>query len=188
MSEEIRDRWLVQVRHELAEDDAAIQTSDKRIDALSAMLASAHGGDASPTLRGWISRVEVVAQGDVFNLERAGAQGRKWIEGAIAAVGLPQCPVIELSVVNAKDFHSAMEVACGSLDVLGTAELAEVLKVSRQRVLQLRNSGALPDPDFDLAATPVWLRTTVEGFVWGWRRQPGPAPRDVDIDRLVSGQ
>jgi hypothetical protein len=41
-----------------------------------------------------------------------------------------------------------------------------------------------------LAATPVWKKETVDGFVWGWRRRPGPAPFvvDFDMDRTLTGE
>jgi hypothetical protein len=96
---------------------------------------------------------------------------------------MPLASLVRKEAVDAEVFHA-------ELDVVGTRELAEMLHVSRQRVVQLRAEGKLPEPDADLAATPVWKRSTVQGFLWGWRRQPGPLPNvvDVDIDRLVSGQ
>lgn len=71
------------------------------------------------------------------------------------------------------DFSDADAAEQGS-EIYGSRELAKLLGVSRQRLLQLRGSGGLPDPDVELAATPIWLRPTVERFVWEWSRQSGP--------------
>ena len=77
------------------------------------------------------------------------------------------------------------------LEVYGSRELADMLNVSRQRLAQLRAEGTLPEPDAILAATPVWRRTTIDSFIFGWRRRPGPIPNDdsldIDLDLLFSG-
>jgi len=63
--------------------------------------------------------------------------------------------------------------------VVGAAELAELLGISRQRLAQLRKDGPLPPPDLVLAATPLWSTATVEAFLWGWRRKPGRKPEVI---------
>jgi hypothetical protein len=49
----------------------------------------------------------------------------------------------------------------------------KVLGVTRQRLHELRTAGRFPLPLVDLAATPVWLRSTVESFLEHWDRRPG---------------
>ncbi|WP_377322758.1 helix-turn-helix transcriptional regulator [Pimelobacter simplex] len=53
--------------------------------------------------------------------------------------------------------------------LMGIAEIAERLGVSRTRVHQLRNEGALPEPYDSLAMGPVWLRADIEK----WARETG---------------
>lgn len=56
--------------------------------------------------------------------------------------------------------------------LVGVAEVAEMLGVSRQRVSQLK-AGSLPNPVALLASGPVWSAREVEGFASTWDRRPG---------------
>ena len=56
---------------------------------------------------------------------------------------------------------------------LGVTEIAELLGVSRQRVAQLREREDFPAPVAELAAGPVWTRTSLDRFVVAWPRRPG---------------
>ncbi|WP_028657255.1 helix-turn-helix transcriptional regulator [Nocardioides sp. J54] len=53
--------------------------------------------------------------------------------------------------------------------LMGIAEIAELLGVTRARVHQLRQQGALPAPYDSLAMGPVWLRADIET----WARETG---------------
>ena len=53
--------------------------------------------------------------------------------------------------------------------LMGVAEIAELLDVSRQRVTQLAKSAAFPAPYDVLAMGPVWLKTDIER----WAREAG---------------
>lgn len=52
-----------------------------------------------------------------------------------------------------------------SIDVVGTAEAAEILKVERPRIGRWRKQGKMPAPVAELAATPVWYRKQIESMV-----------------------
>jgi hypothetical protein len=56
---------------------------------------------------------------------------------------------------------------------LGVTELARELRVSRQRVSELRRSEAFPAPIAELAAGPVWKGSSLKRFIEGWERRPG---------------
>lgn len=58
------------------------------------------------------------------------------------------------------------------MDLMGNAEVAALLGVSRQRVLQLAQSPAFPKPVAELAAGKIWLRAEVEQ----WARETGRLP------------
>jgi predicted DNA-binding transcriptional regulator AlpA len=54
-------------------------------------------------------------------------------------------------------------------DILGTAEVAEVLGVSKQRVYSLRQMINFPEPIKTLASTPIWHRADIIEFLSEWR-------------------
>jgi len=55
-----------------------------------------------------------------------------------------------------------MRRAVRELDVIGLAEAAEVIGVSRGRARYLRQWGKLPEPSAELACGPVWHRGDFE--------------------------
>ena len=60
------------------------------------------------------------------------------------------------------------------LTLMGATEVAEFLKVSRQRVLELRKEHAeFPQPIEQLRSGPVWDKSDIESFLAGWDRTPG---------------
>ena len=58
-------------------------------------------------------------------------------------------------------------------DLLGVAELAEALGVSRQRVAELTATDDFPRPVAKLRAGPVWQRAALGRFLAQWTRRPG---------------
>lgn len=62
-------------------------------------------------------------------------------------------------------------------DLVGAAEAALVLGVSRQRVGQLAERPDFPAPIARLSAGPVWTRVSVEVFDQSWSRKITGRPR-----------
>jgi hypothetical protein len=60
--------------------------------------------------------------------------------------------------------------------LVGIAEIADVFDVSKQRASELSRSDAFPDPLAELAAGPVWARSSIERFREAWERRPGRPP------------
>lgn len=58
-------------------------------------------------------------------------------------------------------------------EVVGVAEIAGMLSVSKQRVSELARSRRFPDPLYELAGGPIWIRGAIEAFVKTWERKPG---------------
>jgi hypothetical protein len=57
---------------------------------------------------------------------------------------------------------------------VGVSEIAEILGVSRQRVSEIRLTLAdFPRPIAELAAGPVWTRSSLNHFLENWARRPG---------------
>lgn len=60
--------------------------------------------------------------------------------------------------------------------LVGVAEIARMLAVSRQRVSQLAETKDFPEPVVRLSAGPVWEREAVEV----WARQTGRSVKGSD--------
>ncbi|HEX7322029.1 MAG TPA: hypothetical protein VF299_03705 [Mycobacterium sp.] len=58
-------------------------------------------------------------------------------------------------------------------ELMSTAEIAAELRVTRQRVYQLRDLAAFPEPLADLRAGAVWDAAAVRKFAQEWERRPG---------------
>jgi hypothetical protein len=59
-------------------------------------------------------------------------------------------------------------------DLVSSAEAAEILGVTRQRVHQLhRDHPEFPTPLYELRTGPLWVRAGIEGFGRRWTRKPG---------------
>ena len=62
-------------------------------------------------------------------------------------------------------------------ELVGVAEIADILGVSRQRVHELSQRRDFPVPIARLAAGPVWPRPWLNRFVDSWERKPGRPKR-----------
>ena len=133
-------------------------------------------GDHSPAVAGdgsgWSARFHIATGDDVDAAASAVERGSVVALDAARAVGLPIWPVIRTEAVEENTFHAQLEVS-NFPSILGTTEVTELLGVSRQRLHELRNSRRFPAPAYEVAATPLWIRSTVDSFLAGWERKPG---------------
>ena len=119
-------------------------------------------------------RVRISVEAD--SVVDAVAAGAAQVEGAAWKAGLPTETVLGVSAQSDRGLD--LELEASNLPALvGVAELADRLQVSRQRVSQLARSRTLPTPAASLAAGPVWLRSSIDSFVERWRRRPGRPQR-----------
>ncbi len=58
----------------------------------------------------------------------------------------------------------------------GVAEVARILRVSKQRVSELLKSRFFPRPIAELEASPVWRSSAIIRFAERWKRKPGRPP------------
>ena len=74
------------------------------------------------------------------------------------------------------------------LDVVGVAEIAQLLNVSRQRVHELmRTDLTFPEPAAELSAGRIWERADIAGWMTSRQRQrKEPVVEDVSGVALVS--
>ena len=59
--------------------------------------------------------------------------------------------------------------------------------ITRQRLHQLRQSGKFPEPDRELIATPLWMRSTLKDFAVGWRRTLEALGQNATSDAMILG-
>jgi hypothetical protein len=64
-------------------------------------------------------------------------------------------------------------------DLVGVAEVAELLGVSKQRASDLAHSEGFPAPVATLRAGPIWRRSQLARFAGGWERRPGRPRREA---------
>jgi hypothetical protein len=65
--------------------------------------------------------------------------------------------------------------------LIGSSEVGDILRVSRQRVHQLRDNPGFPRPLVEVAMGPLWDERAVEKFAREWQRKPGrPASDHLD--------
>jgi len=58
-------------------------------------------------------------------------------------------------------------------DLVGVAEVAEELRVSKARVNELQESPSFPEPIARLKSGPIWTRPSLTRFLESWERKPG---------------
>jgi hypothetical protein len=93
-----------------------------------------------------------------------------------------QSPVGIETITEDEHQHRAEEPTLPEL--MSAMEIAEVLKVSRQRVHQLRSTPNFPAPLAEPRCGAVWDAAAVRAFARQWRRKPG-RPRRIEADQVV---
>jgi len=100
------------------------------------------------------------------------ARARAVFEHAAAVAGLPSWPLARVEAQTEAELE--IELARPSFPPLvGVAELAERLDVSRQRAWTIAGRSDFPDPVARLKATPVWTVDSVRRFLASWPRKAG---------------
>jgi hypothetical protein len=79
---------------------------------------------------------------------------------------------IRAAVESVKDVERYVRTS-NAPDLVGVAEAAKLLGVSRQRISELAGQTAFPAPLAKLAAGPVWTTAAVKRFTDTWKRRPG---------------
>lgn len=92
-------------------------------------------------------------------------------EAACSKLGLEHRGVARVELLD--DRLHELELSQEPETYVGVSEIARLLGVSRQRVAQLRVRDHFPSPVAELAAGPVWTRSSLNHFVEGWSRAPG---------------
>lgn len=97
-------------------------------------------------------------------------------DDACTKAEIPHGGVANLEIMTEEYFDRDIDQEAETY--LGVTEVARELRVSRQRVSELRASDAFPAPIAELAAGPVWRGSTLKRFLADWERKPGRPRKD----------
>ena len=159
-------KWRVRVEasapvgaEPLVEDDPAI---DRFVELLDGWDAAVSAGGSS-----WAARIIVTAH----TVTDATTDAQCVVVENAMKAGLPRWPIVDLQATDWRHFEQLSQR--NTPDIVGSAEAAEILGVTRQRLHALRSRDGFPEPVVELSGTSVWLRSTIDSFSRRWARQPG---------------
>jgi hypothetical protein len=131
---------------------AATSVSEDRVQATFTIRAEGPAQAVQMGLAAWREAAEKLGfTVSVWPITRAGAATYKELAGDFAATAIPE--------------------------LVGVAEVAKMLTVSRQRVSVLKDEPWFPRPIARLASGPVWSAEGIRKFSKDWRRRPGRPTR-----------
>jgi hypothetical protein len=116
--------------------------------------------------------------GITISLEHAGDALEAMIEGQrifhqyVGKVDLPSWPITRIEVMTWDEHDRELEEPLVP-ELVGVAEIAQIIDVTRQRASKLAHQHGFPAPVAELKSGPVWTRTSLNRFVEEWARRPG---------------
>jgi len=151
---------------------------DAYVDETIAELAPAlarHGADGGATGAGGLSGGPNASFGILSPPEEPWddvvARAVACFEAACAELGIYHEGIAMVQVQESRLWE--LELAREPERYVGVTEVAWMLGVSRQRVMQLRKRDDFPEPVAELAAGPVWRMFNLQRFIEEWPRKPG---------------
>jgi len=155
------DGWSVQV-------EAAGTISDDELSSLAAHLPDAVSYSDRGCFGARFSVDDAVTPGAAaMKAERSFTRACARVTGR-GPFELRRVEVVSYSVLEADNLAPQLP------EMVGVAEVAAMLGVSRQRVSALtRTHDNFPPPLVELAAGPIWQRSAIEAFAEQWDRRPG---------------
>lgn len=156
-----------------------IKAESELID-LDARLEQISGWSAAPHVGQWVTTLDVDARD---RLEAVAAAER-----LLERVGVDVDDAVGVEVYTWDEVERRSERG-GLPELVGPAEAAEILGVSRQRIHQLANQPSFPEPLVKVKMGTLWAATAIEAFAQRGRRPGRPAPSHTgDADRSTGGE
>jgi len=122
----------------------------------------------------------VVIEAD--QMQEAVARAHESLRAAAEGAGLPDWAVGRVELFSDVELDAMLSKLSRRRILVGVAELADRLGVSRQRVSQLaKEHRGFPRPEADLASGPVWDESAIEAFVQRWDRSPGRKSASAEL-------
>lgn len=117
------------------------------------------------------ARISIEAQ----SVEEAVSQAMDlYRKAAKEALGGEELETVAVDIMTVERLEEEMFEPDEREVLLGVAEAADFLGVSKTRVGTLRTRSFFPKPSHELASGPVWRLIDLKGFEKGWDRRPGP--------------
>lgn len=124
---------------------------------------------------GWSATLTVEAPDPA----RAGSYALDELLHAAGEAKMPTGEVAALEVLTAAEADRRLDEPSFP-ELVGAAEAAEILGVSRQRVHQLHTENPrFPEPVVELRLGPLWLKASIDAFLRSWERKSGRPPREA---------
>lgn len=159
--------WSVLVGVEIGADIPVEEWADDILDYLEGL---------GPTVSVRPGRVTVRLSIDDPDFRLAGDAAVHVVTEALGKCCLDPGQVVHLEVETADDLAAQLEEPTFPA-LLGVAEVAELLGVTKQRASALAMSKSFPRPIAELKAGPIWAEPMVRRFVAEWPRRSGrPRP------------
>ena len=163
--------------------DAAALDDDQAVDVCEHLAGHSatvgyRRGQGEPGVRVTV-RLDVTSAG----AGAAAALGERLAVQALTAAGSRPGKVHDVHAVTAEQQEADSDQGGVGVDLVGTAEVATRLAVSRQRVHALRATPSVgfPAPLAALSAGPVWYAADIDAWLAAWTRAPGrPAASPAD--------
>lgn len=150
-----------------AYDDDALSELAPRLGALGADGAGVGAGG----IAGGPNAALGVLCSDDEPIAEVAARATRWFEQGCEELGLRHDGIARIDVQEER--YEELELAREPDRFVGVSEIAQLLGVSRQRVMQLRQRDDFPEPVAELAAGPVWRMFNLQRFIAEWPRKPG---------------
>ena len=113
-------------------------------------------------------------------------EGKNGLRRVFKEVELDEPNFVAASVMTWDEFERRLEQPTYPR-LLGIAEIASSLRVTKQRASQISRSDSFPKPFAELASGPVWFEPDVERFLTTWTRKPG-RPSKTNVTQLKPNQ
>lgn len=105
---------------------------------------------------------------------RASQSGLRLVRAALTKAGIevPPARIVGYEIQSLDGLDSELGEP-NVPDVVGVAELARLLNVSKQRASELARTHEFPRPFVVLESGPVWRKSTLVSHLKRWSRRPG---------------
>ncbi len=161
------ENWSVAIEVGLSEARPPIDWMDDLYEALAATGAESAvvaGSELSASVR-----LSVAARHPWEAMRKA---ERDLVVPALDKAGLHIEQILSVEAVGDDEFTRRLELP--SLpELVGIAEVAAMLGVTKQRASELAGQRNFPPPVVKLAAGPIWAAPTIRAFSENWARRPG---------------
>jgi hypothetical protein len=112
--------------------------------------------------------------------------GARVIQAAAARAELADLGLVRFEVMTGDEQDAELAEPLIP-ELVGNSEIADILRVSRQRANQLTKRPNFPAPVARLVAGPIWTRTSIERFLEEWRAGKPDVSDEVAVyDELIS--